>query len=217
MKDKLILLVGASGTGKTTIAKELEKEDYNIIHSYTNRKPREPNEWGHTFENLYSIEVSNVFVGVENGVDPDSQDFKCIDIDDMIAYFNDYDKNEHYFATFEQYQGKGTSIYIVDPEGAEMVKENVEDAEIVTILLTTDKSERIYRLINRMKPYEETFGKIMRGNKKEKAEAMSITSPVMDRIESDRVIFSTVKCDYAIDANRDLKEVLEDVIRVIGG
>lgn len=47
--DKLILLVGPSGSGKTTIAKELEKEGYNIIHSYTTRKPREPNEWGHTF------------------------------------------------------------------------------------------------------------------------------------------------------------------------
>ena len=47
--DKIVCLVGPSGSGKTTIAKELEMMDYNIIHSYTTRKPREPNEWGHTF------------------------------------------------------------------------------------------------------------------------------------------------------------------------
>lgn len=206
VKDKLILLVGASGTGKTTIAKELEGKGYNIIHSYTTRERREDDEWGHIFiDPLTPMYLENTKNGVI--VHPYEKE--------AIAYKKLY--GEIYFATKDQYQGKGASIYIVDPEGAEMVKENVEDAEIVTILLTTDKHERVYRLINRIKSYEETFGKIMRGNKKEKAEAMSITSPVMDRIESDRVIFSTVKCDYAIDANRDLEEVLEDVIRVIGG
>ena len=49
MRDKLILLVGASGSGKTTIAKELEQKGFNVIHSYTTREPRKPNEWGHIF------------------------------------------------------------------------------------------------------------------------------------------------------------------------
>ena len=41
-----------SGSGKTSIAKNLcEKypDKYNVVHSYTDRGMREPNEWGHTF------------------------------------------------------------------------------------------------------------------------------------------------------------------------
>ena len=193
MEDKIINLVGASGSGKTTIAKELEKLDYNIIHSYTNREPREFNEWGHTFEDLYSVEVNNIFVGVENGLDPNSQDFKYIDIDDMIAYFNNYDKNEHYFATKEQYQGKGTSIYIVDPEGANQVKENVKDAEVVTIFLMADERIRLDRMY---------FNRVI--------------NDAIDRAKKDREIFKTCKCDYVVDANREVEEVLSDVVEIIG-
>ena len=59
MKDKIICLVGPSGSGKTTIAKELEKEGYNIIHSYTDRKPRVENEWGHTFVSVEEMSKSH--------------------------------------------------------------------------------------------------------------------------------------------------------------
>ena len=35
------------------------------------------------------------------------------------------------------------------------------------------------------------------------------------RIEKDEEIFKVVKCDYTVDANRELEEVLEDVIGII--
>ena len=44
----IVCLIGPSGSGKTTIARMLEAE-YNVIHSYTTRPPREPGEWGHNF------------------------------------------------------------------------------------------------------------------------------------------------------------------------
>src|SRR5690554_5078161 len=63
----------------------------------------------------------------------------------IIAYncINGYD----YFATIEQYQGKGISIYIVCPVGVKELKQKVKDAEIITIYLQVDVKERYLRLL----------------------------------------------------------------------
>jgi guanylate kinase len=79
--DKIICLVGPSGSGKTTVARGLEKEGYNIIQSYTTRKPRFEGEWGHTFIEEYKLLPG---IGLPK---------------DMIAYFNSYNSGHHYFAT----------------------------------------------------------------------------------------------------------------------
>ena len=103
MTDKIVNLVGASGSGKTTLAKELEKKGFNVLQSYTTRKPRCKSEWGHTFmEDWFPVYTDSVLTGFE------SIEGKYIDIDDVVAYFNDYDTSEYYFATKDQYQGKGT-------------------------------------------------------------------------------------------------------------
>ena len=212
--DKLICLVGASGSGKTTLAKELEKLGYNIIHSYTTRKSREKGEWGHTFIKEYCpVYVDDTFTGM---VDPKGPDFKYIDIDEMIAYFNDYKEEGHYFATYEQYQGKGTSVYIVDAFGAYQVKENVKDAEVITIFLMADERIRSIRLYereyeNRNIPHyinKEYFNKL-------ENDRFEIRNNVENRIRKDREIFKTCKCDYVVDANREVEKVLEDVVEII--
>lgn len=49
---KIILLTGMSGSGKTSIAKNLCErypDRYNFVHSYTDRGMRDKDEWGHTF------------------------------------------------------------------------------------------------------------------------------------------------------------------------
>ena len=178
--DKLILLVGASGSGKTTLAKELEKLGYNIIESYPTRKEREKGEWGHIF--LKGWEQNCSFI-----ISPNGEEF--FNHRQMIAFKKLYD--EIYFATKEQYQGKGTSIYIVDPEGAEQVRENVKDAEVITIFLMTDEEVRRHRMYDRS------------------------SRDMFNRIESDREIFKTCKCDYVVDANREVEEVLKDVVGII--
>lgn len=194
-KDKIVCLVGASSSGKTTIAKELEKLGYNIIESYTTRSAREIGEWGHTFlRDWFGSYTNGVFTGVEKPTPEGDGLIGYIDIDEMIAHFNDYEKDEHYFATYEQYQGKGTSIYIVDPQGAEQVKENVKDAEVITIFLMADEKERRLRMAERQ---------------------MTNIPNTLDRAEKDREIFKTCKCDYVIDANREVEEVLKDVVDII--
>ena len=195
MKDKIINLVGPSGSGKTTIAKELEKLGYNIIKSYTTRPPRELNEWGHIFIK-YHVKLGESYNLITfNPKENTLKEHKFINISEMIAFFNDYDKNEIYFATKDQYQGKGTSIYIVDPNGARQVHENVKDAEVVTIFLMADESTRLYRMewLDE-RPYPE----------------------IRDRLNHDEKIFNLCKCDYVVDGNRAIEEVLADVKEIIG-
>lgn len=121
--DRIVCVVGPSGSGKTTVAKELEKLGYNIIKSYTNRKPRVKDEYGHIFVNE-----------------------KYKDTDDTIAYtkFADYE----YWATRDQYKNKGISIYIICPQGANELREKVKDAEIVSIYLDVSESVRRNRMDN---------------------------------------------------------------------
>ncbi|KNF06952.1 guanylate kinase [Gottschalkia purinilytica] len=176
--DKIICLVGPSGSGKTTIAKELETLGYNIIHSYTTREPREENEWGHIF------------------MSDDS--WFCRDKENSIAEKELYD--HAYWATKEQYKNKGTSIYVVCPDGAKQVRKNVKDAEIVTIFLHCDMNKRVTRLI------ERAGGNIF--NHFDEVEAL-------ERINKDKEVFKLVKTDYVIDGNREVEEVLEDVVSVI--
>lgn len=103
-------LVGRSGSGKTTVAKELSK-DYNVIQSYTTRPPRYENEWGHTFVESYPHEH----------------------VPKTIAYneFNGYE----YWATEDQVKGK--SIYIIDPAGDELLRA-LNKYQVVTIYFTLD-------------------------------------------------------------------------------
>ena len=53
MSKVLLVLLGESGTGKTTIANELRnKYNMKVLQSYTTRPKRDENEDGHTFVSL---------------------------------------------------------------------------------------------------------------------------------------------------------------------
>lgn len=49
MTKTVLLLVGKSGSGKTEIANQFRQRGYDVLQSYTTRKPRNENEWGHLF------------------------------------------------------------------------------------------------------------------------------------------------------------------------
>ena len=99
MGDLVIGLMGQSGSGKTTIAKELEKRGYKIVHSYTTREPRESNEWGHTF--------------IEDDLELTEED---IEGTPSVIAWSRYNENL-YWAEINQIKDKGISIYIIDPLG----------------------------------------------------------------------------------------------------
>jgi guanylate kinase len=172
-EDTIICLVGESGSGKSTIAKALEGEHYNVIHSYTTRPQREINEWGHLF-------VAEALLQEHQG------------IPGYIVAYKHYDNN-HYWAVRDQYHGKGVSIYVVDPDGVEMLRRNVADAAIVIIYLKVDKEERIFRM--------QDQGRSM--------------LDVGRRVGYDREAFKRLRCDWVVDANNSAENVIELVRQII--
>lgn len=93
--DKIILLVGRSGSGKSTVA-DILRHQYgrSILPSYTTRPKRFEQEEGHIF-------VNNMFYE------------KVSRSRDIVAYTY-FDKN-HYWATTQQVNEN--DIYIIDPDG----------------------------------------------------------------------------------------------------
>ena len=180
MKDYVICLVGVSGTGKTSIAYALkEKYGYNVIESYTTRPKRYEGEKGHTF--VDEKELKKFLPWVDGIVLPS----------EAIAY-NKYDGFE-YWATRDQYQGKGVSIYVVDIPGVKMLRETVRDAEIIVITLWADADTRWDRLYGR-------------GDNQ---------ANIIERIAYDNKAFAIIPCDYSVDANTDLDTVVERVNSII--
>ena len=181
MRDKLILLVGASGSGKTTLAHLLEDSGYNIIHSYCTREPREENEWGHIFVEKPTFDKFSEYMEFKH----DSN---------KIAFADIY--GEYYWATKDQYKGKGTTIYVINPEGAVECKKklNGEDVDVVTIYLQCDWGGRGNRMMD--DPNREV-------------------GDIVDRLRKDERMFRVVKCDYVIDGNQSKSNVLTTILDII--
>lgn len=175
IQDKIICLVGPSGIGKTSIVYVLkEKYGYNVIESYTTRPPRHKGEKGHTFVDKFNY----LFDGKV--------------LPDNVIAFNKYNGYE-YWATREQYQDEGVSIYVVDIPGVKMLRETVRDAEIIVITLWADADTRWDRLYGR-------------GDNQ---------ANIIERIAYDNKAFAIIPCDYSVDANTDLDTVVERVNSII--
>ena len=121
MENKIILLVGKSGVGKSTVANELTKR-YGLrqLQSYTTRNPRYENEQGHIFV--------------------DESEFKTLDLV-AYTYFND----NHYGAT--QKQVEENEIYIIDREGIIYFDKKYKgNKKIIKIMLDIDDDELSKRM-----------------------------------------------------------------------
>ena len=125
-ENPLILFVGRSASGKTTIANMLEENhDFKQVQSYTTRPPRFEGEPGH------------IFVSKE--------DFPKEE--DIVAYtmYNGYE----YCATLEQVQE--ADIYVVDVDGVETILENKDriGRDIHIIYFDCNVAVRIGRMLER--------------------------------------------------------------------
>lgn len=124
MNKPLLLFVGRSASGKTTIANLLsEKHGYKQVESYTTRTPRFDGERGHIFVN--------------------EEEFK--NLGELAAYT--YYNNNHYGTTFDQLNE--CDIYVIDVPGVEMLLQKMQENERPISIFYFDVS--VHNRILRMK------------------------------------------------------------------
>ena len=135
--DKLICIVGETGSGKDTLARHLEKE-YGLkkVVSYTTRPIRQGETDG----------VEHHFI-----TDEEMQEILKTDI---IAYTKIEDKKSgsgvkgyEYCATRESI--KDSKVYIIDYAGVLYFREHHPDIDTVVVLLDVPETERRGRLVRR--------------------------------------------------------------------
>lgn len=97
-----------------------------------------------------------------------------------------------YFAT-EQQLVEGVNLYVIDEKGALEVHENAKNRKVITVFMQCDEEVRRDRLSIRGPGEAET------------------------RIEDDRKLRNVVKCNYVVNANRELHEVVKDIMMIING
>ncbi|AKC02702.1 guanylate kinase [Bacillus phage Stills] len=122
-QDRIVCLVGKSGTGKSTIAKDLERYGLSELKSYTSREPRFEGEDTHEF-----VTPVQSTVMVHN--------------EEIIAYtrFDGHD----YFATLDQMVEN--DIYVIDPAGVEFLSEKVGRENIMVIYIESSLWKRFRRM-----------------------------------------------------------------------
>jgi len=125
----------------------------------------------------------------------------CIDNEvfpsnNVIAYTEI--KNHHYWALESQYKGKGISIYVIDPRGVKELKDrlwnkNIEgEVDVIGIYFKADEKVRLDRVSKECGSEE-----------------------AVKRLARDKGKFYVIDCNYVVDANRSVEEVLADVIEII--
>lgn len=138
MDNKIICLIGKSGSGKTTIANELFNK-YNLkqIISYTTRLPRQKNDSSHIFIS------QNEFNEIKN---------------DLVAYtfFNQHE----YGATSQQVDNN--EIYVVDWSGyEELLNKYKGTKKIISIYIHVNIFNLIFRMFKRHDSIKEIWERIV--------------------------------------------------------
>lgn len=138
MDNKIICLIGKSGSGKTTIANELFNK-YNLkqIISYTTRLPRYKNESSHIFVN------KNEFNEIRN---------------DLVAYT--YFNQHEYGATSQQVDNN--EIYVVDWRGyEELLNKYKGTKKIISIYIHVNIFKLIFRMFKRHDSIKQIWKRIL--------------------------------------------------------
>ena len=138
----LYLLVGPSGTGKTTIANLLSKQ-YGLtqVESYTTRPRRTPDEGGHRF------------LSAEKYPDWRTIEHQYHDIVARTIY------NGHfYFATREQMDA--ADLYVIDPPGVDVLRKNYHKRGLRIIYVCSPDDALRRRMIARGNTPEESDERI---------------------------------------------------------
>ena len=133
MGNCIFLIVGCSGSGKTTITEQLEqKYGLKSIQSYTTRKPRYDGETGHIF-------VSD-------------EEFN--ELTDMVGY-TEFAGNR-YCATAKQVENN--DLYVIDPKGVDYFMKSYNGSKTAKVIyIDSDIITRYKRMRSRAEKDGKSF------------------------------------------------------------
>ena len=127
----IIVLLGASGSGKSTIENELAiHHGFKKIISYTTRKPRENEENGKDY------------FFIDNGT------FEEVLKRDLFAEHDEYSQNRLY-GTLKSDYVDGNKVVVLTPNGLRQLKKNCPNEDIFTVLVEASLGTRVKRYIDR--------------------------------------------------------------------
>lgn len=138
----ITVLLGASGSGKSTIENELSQQyGYEKIISYTTRKQRNGEVNGKDYH-FITNEVFNETLSK-----------------DLFAEYEEYSQNRYYGTLKSDYStNKETNkVVVLTPNGLRNLKKNCPNEEIVSVLINASLGTRIKRYIDRCGVNKFTF------------------------------------------------------------
>ena len=127
----IIVLLGASGSGKSTIEHELATHHvYNKIISYTTRNKRDGEENG---KDYYFIDNNNFASMINTG---------------LMAEYDEYSQGRLYGTLVSDYSGSEDRVVVLTPNGLRQLKQTCKDKKILTVLVEASLGTRIKRYID---------------------------------------------------------------------
>lgn len=127
----IIILIGASGSGKSSLEKILsDNYGYEKIISYTTRPPRD---------------------GEINGIDYNfinNETFTDMIDSNSFAEYDEYSQNRLY-GTLKSDYVDGNKVVVLTPNGFRKIKQNCKTDNICTILVNANLGTRVKRYIDR--------------------------------------------------------------------
>lgn len=128
----IIVLLGASSSGKSTIEKELATyHGFKKIISYTTRKPRDCEENG---KDYYFV---------------DNEMFNEAKSRGILAEHDEYSQGRQYGTLISDYMDGDNKVVVLTPNGLRQLKRNCENQEIYSVLVESSLGTRIKRYIDR--------------------------------------------------------------------
>lgn len=182
---KIIVLLGASATGKDTVAKHIS-EKYNIpmAISYTTRPMRSNETQGVEYYFISDDEMHEKFKNGEV-------------IEHTSYYIQSEDVSYTYANVVEEFEKGDYILTILNPHGLYQFNKSQYKDNLVSIMLNCDARVRLIRSLNR----DENV------NVKE-----VLDREIRDELD---FIERRPKTDYEIDTNKPLEEVFNNIDRVI--